>query len=110
MDFLSSAKIMFIARAISQQSSFRDQETMSSALFSIMEACEFFKAQDNKHGQGSCFMVLGCIYASQTTSELSNQSRQHLLESLVYVIEAEKLQNDMLDSHLMDEKLSSHHD
>ena len=55
-------------------------------------------------------MVLGCIYASQTTSELSNQSRQHLLESLVYVIEAEKLQNDMLDSHLMDEKLSSHHD
>ena len=75
-----------------------------------MEACEFFKVQENEQGQGSCFMVLGCIYASQSTNELSKQTRQHLLESLVYVIEAEKLQNDMLDSQLMDEKVSTHHD
>lgn len=37
---------------------------MSQSLFGVMEAVDFFEKQGNDRGKGSCFMVLGCIYAS----------------------------------------------
>ena len=64
------AKILFLAKVISAQYNEGNNNSMTSWLFSIMDAIEFFKKQKNSRSLGSYFMLLGCIYAMRSKDKL----------------------------------------
>jgi len=60
-DFSNKAKILYLAYVGANSIEFR-----SESLFSITEALKVCKEQNNERGAGTCYMVLGCMFASLT--------------------------------------------
>lgn len=93
--FQTRAKILYLANAVSSQRTFRSPQELSHALFSMTEAVHFFQKQQNWRGAGTCFMVLGCMFASQT-EEPSATSRQSFINAIKYIAEAENIQKRLI--------------
>ena len=51
----------------------------------MMEAVHFFEKQENWRGAGTCFMVLSCMFASQT-EDLTVHSQQSYNSAIKYVL------------------------
>ena len=67
------AKIVYLARAVSGKHLVGTMKDLTSSIFSMMEAAEFYERINNSLGQSSCLMVLGCIFASRV-EELGEES------------------------------------
>ena len=63
----------------------------TDSIISITEALKVFQEQKNSSGAGTCYMVLGCMFAS-LTEELNINSQQNFFQSIRYISEAEKIQ------------------
>ena len=68
---------------------------MTRSLFSISEALEFFEQKHNYRGISSCFMILACIYSSQIC-DTSRRSKRSLLDAVLYLSEAERVMNKVI--------------
>ena len=53
------AKILFVGQASSHS------QFSYEALFNLHQAAELFETTDNKRGAGACYMLLGCMLATQ---------------------------------------------
>ena len=59
INFNQMAKILFVGQASSHS------EFSYEALFNLHQAAELFETTDNKRGAGACYMLLGCMLATQ---------------------------------------------
>jgi hypothetical protein len=67
-DFNNKAKILYLA-CVGANS----REFSTESIFSITEALNIFQEQNNYRGAGTCYMILGCMFAS-LTEEISSDS------------------------------------